>query len=382
MSHEQPLQSEKELPDARARVFLDELPWDIRSRNTDWRYVRFSLPLLMQYESSLYFTMQSSRWITARENIRTVRNTLGRRLGLLPKREELTSTLSETDLARSKSDLVFAHRAFPTNAGGAPVIWQNCILDPQMQLSYGATQADLDSETAAKAKLYRQAARVQVSTEAEARRLGEMFPDIADRFAPVPFFTPHVVACAAGALRKHLEEGAVRILFVGNQAWRKGLDLLLQAFVGLPQPVLAQAQLTVISNFVPPAVPVPGHTKIKVLRGVDSARVLQEMSQAHIFVNVARFESYGLVFHEAMSQGLACLAPDWEVQRELFDYGAAGTLLSPDAHAIGTALEGLITDPQRRYDLGVAAWQRYQERYAPAIVAKKYAKLFRVVAGR
>lgn len=150
----------------------------------------------------------------------------------------------------------------------------------------------------------------------------------------------------------------------------------------LPTVVQEMAVLTVISNFDRSPMRLPPNDRITVLRGAESARVMAEMQRAHIFVNVARFETYGVVFHEAMSQGLACLAPDWEVQRELFDDGRAGLNLPCDAKAIESALERLIEDEEFRYKLGVAAWDRFQRRYAPAIVAAKYAELFRSVLRR
>ncbi len=365
----------------RTSVFFDELPWDIRSKNTDWRYVRFDLPKLSHFEPSLDLTMQTSAWISVRENAKVLRAAVGRRTGFpLSRRDELTSSLSEGDLRQSAADVVFAHRALPLNAGKTPVVWQNCVLDPEMQLAYGATQAEIDDETNVKGSLYKRAAAIQVSTAVEAERLGRTFPDIADRFVGVPFFTPHVQPCDLACLDRHLEDGPVRILFVGNQVWRKGLDLLLDAFLALPEATRKITELTVITNFVGPTVVVPQHPRITILRGANSKLVMQEMSRSHIFVNAARFESYGLVFHEAMSQGLACLAPHWEVQRELFDDGRAGRLMTCDARAIQSALEELIDQSEKRYEIGVAAWKRFKERYAPAVVARRYAELFQVVA--
>jgi len=365
----------------RTSVFFEELPWDIRTKNTDWRYVRFDLPRLSSFEPSLKLTMQTSRWISVRENVKVLRAAVGRRTGFpLSLLDESTSFLSERNLGQSVADVVFAHRAFSLNAGQTPVIWQNCVLDPEMQLAYGATQTDIDDEINVKGPLYRRAAAIQVSTAVEAERLGRTFPDIASRFVSVPFFTPHVQPCELAALERHLEDGPVRILFVGNHVWRKGLDLLLDAFLALPEATKKITELTVITNFVGPKFVVPQHPRITVLRGIDSKRVMQEMSQSHIFVNVARFESYGLVFHEAMSQGLACLAPRWEVQRELFDDGRAGRLMTCNARSIQLALEELIAQREKRYELGLAAWTRFGERYAPAVVAHKYARLFQAVA--
>ena len=102
-------------------VFLDELPWDLRSRNTDWRYVRYTLPRLADFEPSLNLVMQQSHAVTLRGNLKTVRAALGRRIGFPLREYQLdTSHLDESALRKSSADIVFAHRAFPLNAGDTP----------------------------------------------------------------------------------------------------------------------------------------------------------------------------------------------------------------------------------------------------------------------
>ncbi len=263
-------------------------------------------------------------------------------------------------------------------AGGQPV--EPDVARPGRPLAEcGAAAVGLAGK---EGELFRKAALVQVSTEAEARRHAADFPDIADRFAAVPFFSPHIEPCPPEALARHFEPGPVRLLFVGGQAWRKGLDLLLDAFIALPAAVQSRTTLTIVSNLDRSPIRIPDHPAITWIQNAGVSRVLQEMRRAHVFINVARFESYGLVFHEAMSQGLACLAPDWEVQRELFDDGRAGILLPPQTAAIQTVLEKLIADATLRHDLGLAAWTRFRERYAPGIVARAYADLFHRAARR
>lgn len=364
-------------------IFLDELPWDIRSRNTDWRYVRFSLPRLVELEPSLRFTQQRSSAITLRGNAKTILAAVGRRVGRsLTPYELLTTKLSTRDLKQSGANVVFAHRAFPVNAGDVPLVWQSAIVDPEMQRSYGASELELQQEIALKAPLYQRCAAIQVSTEAEARRHAALFPEIAERFVAVPFFLPAVRACEVEELERHRNPAEVRILFVGNHALRKGLDILLEAFLALPENVQQHAQLTVVSSFDRSAMTLPSHSRIRVVHGMENAEVLAEMTRSHIFVNVARFESYGLVFLEAMAQGMACLAPDWEVQREIFDSGAAGVNLPCDSASVRDALERLILDQKLRYTLAAAARARFQQCYASAVVARQYAELFTSVVRR
>ncbi len=358
------------------RVFLDALPWDFRSRNTDWRYHRFTLLRLADYEPDLTLLTQRSPLVSLAGNLQAIRAAAGRRIGMpLSAFDATTHRLSARELRTSGANLVFSHH-YPTNAGTTPVVWSNAIVSPPMQRSYGISEQALQAEIDAKRPLFQKARKVQVYSDVELQRHRQSFPESADRFVMTPFFTPNVRACNAAALGRHHDPATVRILFVGNHAIRKGLPELLQAFTTLPAPVLARAHLTVISNFDRSPITVPTHPRIEVLRGATGDVVLQHMRQAHIFVNVAHFESLGVVFQEAMSQGMACLGPDWEVQRELLDHGNAGLNLRCDPTAIRIALEQLIEDEPTRTRIARNAWQRFQTHYAPEHAAAAYRDLF------
>ena len=361
-------------------VFLNCALWDARKRNTDWRYIRFGIPRLAKSDPRLRFVLQSSPWVTVAENLKTIRKAVGWRVGLpLNTYDTIAGRLSRRDLARSHADVVLTQE-FPTNIGATPFVWVNAVLDPAMQRSYGVTEQALQDEIDTKRPLFAKATRVQVYSQSEAKRLAAMFPESADRFTPVPFYLPHIQSCALADLERHHEAAPVRILFVGNNARRKGLPELLTAYAALPDEVRSRTELIVISSFDRSPMTLPDMPNLTVLRGATSAQVMAEMRRAHIFVNVAHFESYGLVFLEAMSQGVACLAPAWEVQRELFDNGNAGVNLAAEPVAIRLALERLIEDEQHRYTLAAAGWRRFQENYAPAVVAPQYHALFKAAA--
>jgi glycosyltransferase involved in cell wall biosynthesis len=363
------------------RVFLHELAWDMRSRSTDWRYVRYALPQINRFEPDLAFISEKSRTHVLQGNYSAIHSAVVRRLGLRPSLyRDAVSTLPLREVRSGGGQVVFS-RTFPVNAGDIPVVWENAIVDPEMQRSYGADDAYMKEAYEVRAPLFRRATAVQVFTDAEAKRHAAMFPDIAEKFVAVPWFAPHIHACEPQELEKHRGAAPVRILFVGNHAARKGLDKLFEAFVGLPKALQQRCLLTVVSHFDRSNIAIPTHDQIRVVKGMPSAAVMEEMRRAHIFVNVARLETYGVVFHEAMAQGVACLAPRWEVQRELFDDGRAGLNLACEADAIRHALEMLITDEEYRYQLAVAGWKRFKQRYAAEVVAGRYAALFRSAAG-
>jgi glycosyltransferase involved in cell wall biosynthesis len=369
---------EKALP----RVFVDSVPWDFRSRNTDWRYTRFLMPRLREWEPAMDLVFQSSRRVTIEANYKTIRMAIGRRIGFpLPLRECEVDTLDARELKRSGATMVFSHRGYPVNAGECPVIWQSCILDPIMTMSYlGVGEADLWPESEIRYEMFLRATVVQVQTAAERLRLAETYPAIARRLRNIPPFLPYLSAASEEVLNRHKSPERVEILFVGNDARRKGLDLLIDAFEHLPQTTRRRAHLTIVSHFDGGALPLPKDPDITVLSGIPNTQVLELMRNAHVFASIPRYEAYGFVYLEAMSLGAAVLGPNWEVQREILDNGRAGATSTCDVSSIVRALTRLIEDDSYRMGIATAGWSRFRELYAPSIVAANYAELFQSVA--
>jgi len=141
-----------------------------------------------------------------------------------------------------------------------------------------------------------------------------------------------------------------RILFVGRDEPRKGLDVLRQAHALLE----ADAELAVVG----PDGPVPHE------------RLLEELSRADVLAAPSlRGESFGLVLAEAMAAGVPVVASDIAGYRVVLRGG--GVLVPPgDAAALAGALDRLLADESERRRLGEEgrreaaqyAWPRVAER--------------------
>jgi glycosyltransferase involved in cell wall biosynthesis len=259
----------------------------------------------------------------------------------------------------------------------------SAVVDPEMTKSYFCyTQAEMDEEVAVKGELFRKAVIVQVCTEAEAVRHARTFPDIADRFVPVPLFGPHLRSAPESILEKHSNAAPIRLLFVGNHAKRKGLQETLNAYMTLPDSVRSSTTFTIVSHFDRSGIIIPDDPRIMVHRGLPQDDVIELMRASHVLVNVAHYESYGMIFPEAMSQGMLCVGPDWEVQRELFNNGRAGINVRCEVDLIRAALLRAIEDQEYRLELATDGWNRFNKYYTAEAVALRYADLFRTVAAR
>jgi glycosyltransferase involved in cell wall biosynthesis len=253
-------------------------------------------------------------------------------------------------------------------------VWQNAVLDPAMLSAGSMTDQQFDRLVALKRTGFEQSAVVQLATEAERARHARDFPDLADRFHAVPFFVPDAAAIPLDVLERKLDcSETLKCLFVGHEARRKGLDRVFQALLRLGAEARKRVQLTVVSKLTDGHIAIQPPPGVRMLPTMPHWQVMQLMRDSDVFVMPSRFESYGLVFLEAMSQGTIPVVPDWEVQRELVDQGAAGVVTSGSAEHLASVLSQLMGDRDLRRRLSLAAHSRFVKEFEPRVVAQRFA---------
>lgn len=91
--------------------------------------------------------------------------------------------------------------------------------------------------------------------------------------------------------------------------------------------------------------------------------IVEEYRMASIFVLSSRYEGWGLVLAEAMSQGCACVACDYKGrQAELIDDGVNGLLCPPDdLDVLANSISSLIVNPVLRENLASNAIRSLDE---------------------
>ena len=167
------------------------------------------------------------------------------------------------------------------------------------------------------------------------------------------------------------------VLFVGRFEKRKGIDLLLAAVPTLVQQVpgvrvvtagrtdlAGEHGRTYAEAFLEEHDGADWLERVELLGEIDDERLWELYASADVLVAPSRFESFGLIYVEAMMAGIPVVAVDAGAAPEVVVHGTTGTLVAPDADALAAALIELVSDPERRRALGTAGRQRYEQHYS------------------
>ena len=158
-----------------------------------------------------------------------------------------------------------------------------------------------------------------------------------------------------------------RLLFVGRDFHRKAGDLVVEAFRRLRSrhPDLT---LTVVGPpHWPLDGPVPDGVDFRGALGHDEVSVLYGTHD--LFVMPSRFEAFGIVFVEARSAAMPCVARDRCAMPEIVTEGVCGTLLtSEDADELAQRIEATLAD-DAMYARCAADVDAVRERYSWSVAA-------------
>jgi glycosyltransferase involved in cell wall biosynthesis len=176
-----------------------------------------------------------------------------------------------------------------------------------------------------------------------------------------------------------------RILSVGRVVHQKGLDIAMKALAGLHTldwswriagdgPEMPALKRTAMLRNIADRVVFLGW------QGVEELR--KEYADSNLFLFPSRHEGMPNAVLEAMASGLPVVASNIAGNEELVVHGKTGFLFpAEDATALETALKDLLTDCDRRVEMGGAGRKRVEEGYGWRHVAEEYLKLLEEAAG-
>jgi glycogen(starch) synthase len=202
---------------------------------------------------------------------------------------------------------------------------------------------------------------------------------------------PHGVADLARETAPSAPEpGVTNLLFVGRLEPRKGADALLAI---LPD-VLAAAPAIVVNIVGEDDILVGDDTmrrrfeaqhselgsRVRFHGAQPRAALLAHYARADIFIAPSQYESFGLVFIEAMCFGKPVVAFDVGGAREILSDGETG-LLAPagDGDALAACVLRLAADPALRARLGARAREVYEQRFTTETMLDRLEAFYRGV---
>jgi len=187
-----------------------------------------------------------------------------------------------------------------------------------------------------------------------------------------------------GLLQQHRwqgDVGAKKIVYLGRfDVLHKGIDLLIETARRLPdiefhlyggEDAKTKAWLEQLKCNLPPNVffhcPVFGIEKIKVL------------SEASLYIQMSRWEVFGVSIAEAMGLGVPCAIADTLNLADVFRQYDLGAVLPSDPKAAAASLQEVITQPALLQSWSQKSQAFVDQHFHPSAVAKEYLNLYEEV---
>jgi len=163
---------------------------------------------------------------------------------------------------------------------------------------------------------------------------------------------------ASGGWKTGEERGEIRVLSVSNLKKTKGVDLTIQALATLVSRY-PNLQLRVVGdgeereNLERLARELKVERHVTFLGKLPHAAVIEEMAKAEIFCLPSWQEGFGVVYIEAMAQGVPVIGVKGEGIEDAVIHQENGLLVAPQSvEEVASALDYLLADPERARMIG------------------------------
>jgi glycogen(starch) synthase len=209
------------------------------------------------------------------------------------------------------------------------------------------------------------------------------------------FILPHGMEDRSQKTSTSKKGNFIDVLYAGRFEGRKGTDVLLKAIPALcAKHRRARFILVGEDRILPGGTTLAGefralHRRAEfrdrvIFRGEISDEKLEtSLAQCDIFVAPSRYESFGLVFLEAMMFGKPVIGCRAGGMIEVIDEGITGLLAEPgDPISLGAALDELLSDAAKREALGKAGRERYLQHYTREKLTDRTLEFYRQVIDR
>jgi glycogen(starch) synthase len=191
---------------------------------------------------------------------------------------------------------------------------------------------------------------------------------------------------AATGPSKDKPKDKVKLLFVGRFEKRKGIDLLLTALPGLLMSnkdlevhlvgnsnILDEDKVNLYSAFTKANKSKPWFNQIIKHGYVTDEELAELYKNCDVFVAPSRYESFGLIFIEAMAFGKPLVGADVGGIPEILKDGKNGLLFEPgNAKDLEDKLSRLISDEKLRTQMGIESRLILEDKFSSSKMGKKF----------
>ena len=358
---------------SKIKTYVDVPFWFIRKTNTDIKYMQ-EIDKMSKY-SNLDFLKSKEIKLVLECNLEWIKGIISR-IFKIKFKTKFYRYLSNKQLKSIDADIVLSHGKLPINNLNIPTIWIYGVVDPIQRLKNNVTVKTIENEYKIIENLLPNVSGLILQTKKMQKRHQEHFPKFKDKIFYLPFFLSYLKFIDKEQLIKKHSNDKIKLLFIGREAYRKGLDILLESYkeiqANYPNNIF---ELTIVTKDLKFKEKYLDIENVIWHNEINKQKVLELMHEAQVFVMPSRFESYGLVYIEAMASGCVVIAPNNESQSEILDDGACGILIEPNTKDLIKAIE-IVINKKLRSDLALKAIEKCKKEYSPEIVAKKHEEIF------
>jgi glycosyltransferase involved in cell wall biosynthesis len=187
-----------------------------------------------------------------------------------------------------------------------------------------------------------------------------------------------------GSKSKHPSEDTFTLLYVGRFEQRKGIDLLLDAAPALlaqyPQlhirlvgnDTLAwQGNEPLRQQFERQHPELCAGGRLHFLGEISEAALREEYARCDCFIAPSRYESFGLMYVEAMRAGKPCIGTTAGGIPEVVQHPHTGLLAAADdPGSLQQAIRFMLDNPAQAQQMGQAGRQRFEQRFSSSAFAQ------------
>ncbi|WP_273222485.1 glycosyltransferase [Geosporobacter ferrireducens] len=192
------------------------------------------------------------------------------------------------------------------------------------------------------------------------------------------------------------DNGEINILFVGRLERRKGVHVLLEAIPEILQnnpnvkinlvgndEILNEKGMTYKDEFIKKHGKQEYATRVRFLGKVDENELMEQYKSCDIFVAPSLYESFGIVFLEAMRFAKPVIGCKAGGMQEIIIDGETGLLAEPNnKESLVSCLNALIEDKEFRRNLGIKGQERFKEAFTQEKMVERTIELYKHILSR